>query len=93
MMQVDSATVILHFSGGSVYRKKVMPPKSLQAPSGQYVESSPKCTAAHMTELRNSGRPENKGTLTFWCHSFRTLLKKMILYVQHIFLRTVTNKL
>lgn len=52
VMQIDSARVILHFSDASMYRKeKVMPPRSLQAPSGQYVESSPKCLAAHMTEL------------------------------------------
>lgn len=40
MMQVDSVRVILHFSDASVYRKdKVMPPRSVQAPSGQYMES------------------------------------------------------
>lgn len=48
----DSARVILHTSDASMYREeKVMPPRSLQAPSEQYVEPSPKCPAAHMTEL------------------------------------------
>jgi len=51
-MQVGSARVIGHFSDAGVYRKeKVMLPRSLQAPSGQYMESSPKCPAANMTEL------------------------------------------
>ena len=52
VMQVGSARVIGHFSDAGVYRKeKVMLPRSLQAPSGQYMESSPKCPAANMTEL------------------------------------------
>lgn len=66
MMRVDHARMMLHFSDARGYRKeKMMPPRFLQTPSGQHMESSSEFPAAHMTELHI--KLENEGTSNLAC--------------------------
>lgn len=54
-----------------------MPPRFLQTPSGQPMEPSPECPAAHITELHIQIKLENEGIPKFDMHISRVLLNDL----------------